>query len=70
MLVSQDKIESKDISLLYMNPKNRPSFMPLITDIGLDTNGTLKNEFGSGFFDESIRLSRELFKPKKNDDEE
>ena len=70
LLVSQDKIESKDISLLYMNPKNRPSFMPLITDIGLDTNGTLKNEFGSGFFDESIRLSRELFKPKKNDDEE
>lgn len=70
LLVSQERIDSKDISLLYVNPWNRPSFMPSITDIGFDTDGTLKNEFGSGFFDESLRLSRELFKHKTNDDEE
>ena len=70
LLVSKKDIESKDISLLYINPLSRPSYLPVITDIGLETDGTLKNEFGSGFFDESLRLSKELFKPKTEDDDE
>ena len=70
LLVSQKEIDSKDISLLYVNSASRPSYLPVIMDIGLETDGTLKNEFGSGFFDESLRLSRELFKPKTDDDEE
>lgn len=70
LLVSQKEIDSKDISLLYVNSASRPSYLPVITDIGLETDGTLKNEFGTGFFDESLRLSRELFKPKTEDDEE
>lgn len=70
LLVSQKEIDSKDISLLYVNSASRPSYLPVITDIGLETDGTLKNEFGSGFFDESLRLSKELFKQKTEDDEE
>lgn len=70
LLVSQKEIDSKDISLLYVNSASRPSYLPVIMDIGLETDGTLRNEFGPGFFDESIRLSRELFKPKTEDDEE
>lgn len=70
LLVSEKEIDSKDISLLYINSASRPSYLPVIMDIGLETDGTLKNEFGSGFFDESLRLSRELFKPKTDDDEE
>ena len=70
LLVSQKEIESKDISLLYVNPASRPSYLPVISDIGLETDGTLKNEFGTGFFDESLRLSRELFNPKTEENEE
>ncbi len=70
LLVSQKEIDSKDISLLYINPKSRPSYQSMITDIGIDVDGSLRHEFGSGFFDESLRLSRELFKPKTEDDEE
>ena len=70
LLVSQKEIDSKDISLLYINPKSRPSYQSMITDIGIDVDGSLRHEFGSGFFDESLRLSRELFKPKTEEDEE
>lgn len=70
LLVSQKEIDSKDISLLYINSASRPSYLPVITDIGLETDGTLKNEFGSGFFDESLRLSKELFKHRTEDNEE
>lgn len=70
LLVSQKEIDSKDISLLYVNSASRPSFLPTITDIGLNPDGTLKNEFGKGFFDESLKLSKELYKPKTEDDEE
>ena len=70
LLVSQKEISNKDVSLLYVNPVDHPSYLPIITDIGLDEDGILKNEFGQGFFDESMRLSKELFKPKSKDDEE
>lgn len=65
LLVSQEEIENNNISMLYINPTNRPSCLPIIIDIGIDTDGTLKNEFGTGFFDESWRLSKELYRPKK-----
>ena len=68
LLVSQKEIMNDDISLLYINPASRPSYIPVITDIGLEEDGTLKNEFGPGFFDESLRLGNELFKNKVDDD--
>ena len=70
LLVSKKDIECNDVSLLYINAANRPSFIPAITDVGLNEDGTLKNEFGKGFFDESILLSKELFKLKQEEDEE
>ena len=68
LLVSQKEIMNDDISLLYINPASRPSHIPVITDIGLEEDGCLKNEFGSGFFDESLRLGNELLKYKEDDD--
>lgn len=70
LLVSQQLINNDDVSLLYVNPIDRPMYEPVITDIGLDSDGMLKNEFGRGFFDESLRLSKELFNPKTENDEE
>ena len=70
LLVSQKMISNEEVSLLYVNPTDRPSYIPVITDIGLESDGVLKNEFGPGFFDESLKLSRELFKSKSEDDEE
>lgn len=70
LLVANKEIESNSLSLLYVNSKNRPSYLPVISDIGLEDDGTLKNEFGTGFFDESIRLSRELFKHRPLSNEE
>ena len=70
LLVAQKQISNNDISLLYVNQKDRPSYIPSITDIGIETDGTLRNEFGTGFFDESLRLSEDLFKIRGNDNEE
>ena len=70
LLVSQEEIGIDNISLLYVNQKSRPNYLPVLTDIGINEDGTLKNEFGKGFYDESLRLSKELFNFKKEDDEE
>jgi predicted ATPase len=65
LLVSDKSISNNDVSLLYVNSASRPEHIPAITDIGLDSDGSLKNEFGPGFFDESLRLSRMLFRQIK-----
>lgn len=70
LAVSQEEIQSNDIALLYVNPKKRAAYLPVISNIGLDSDGTLKNEFGPGFFDEGLRLSRELYKSKGATNEE
>lgn len=70
VLVSSEKVDNNLISLLYINPASRSEYLPLLTDIGIDKDGMLKNEFGTGFFDESLRLSRELFKSKTDDYED
>lgn len=70
LLVSQKKIKNKDVSLLYVNPQKRPSYMPAVNFIGIEPDGALGNEFGTGFYDESIRLSNELFKSMKDKNEE
>ena len=70
LLISQKELNHDAVSLLYVNSPTRPEYIPLITDIGIKSDGTLKNEFGIGFFDESFRLSKELFSNKNNDDDE
>ena len=68
LLVSHKEINNEELSLLYVNPASRPSYIPVLSDIGLEEDGTLKNEFGPGFFDEAIRLGNELFNNKVDDD--
>ena len=70
LLISKKAIGHNVVSLLYVNSPCRPEYIPLITDIGIKPDGTLKNEFGEGFFDESFRLSKELFSNKNDDDDE
>ena len=70
LLVAQKVIKNEDVSLLYVNAQNRHSYTPAISDIGIDPDGTLKNEFGPGFFDESLRLSKELFRTNEDDNKE
>ena len=65
LLVSDKAIGNNHVSLIYVNSGTRPEYQSVITDIGIDSEGLLKNEFGAGFFDESIRLSRDLFNKKK-----
>lgn len=70
LLVGKKEIDNDNVSLLYINSQSRPNYLPVVTNIGIQKDGMLKNEFGSGFFDESLRLSRELFKSKIDDYEE
>jgi hypothetical protein len=69
ILVSQNQDICHHISLLYINGKNRPKYKDAIDNIGINEDGTLKNEFGKGFFDESLNLTRELYNSKVVSDE-
>ena len=62
LLIAQKEISSDNVSLLYVNPINRPSYLPAISNIGVDADGLLRNSFGTGFFDESTLLSNKLFR--------
>lgn len=70
LLIARETIENDSVSILYVNGKNRPSYMPLVKSISVDKDGNLEDVFGPGFFDESIRLSKELFHLNIKDDEE
>lgn len=65
VLVKEQTLNSNHVSLLYVNSADKPVYEPLVIDIGLNENGTLKNTFGSGFFDEATQLTRELIKDDK-----
>ena len=70
LLIARETIENDRVSILYVNGKNRPSYMPLVKSISVDKDGNLEDVFGPGFFDESVRLSKELFQLNIKDDEE
>lgn len=69
LLIAQEHICNESVSILYVNSKNRPSYMPLVKRIGVDEDGNLEDVFGPGFFDESFKLSKELIKANIKDDE-
>lgn len=69
LLIAQEHICNESVSILYVNSKNRPSYMPLVRRIGVDEGGNLEDVFGPGFFDESFKLSKELIKANIKDDE-
>ncbi len=65
LLVAKEKINSEDISLLYVydpDENKRPDGEPQIKDIGICSDGYLNESFGPGFFDEASSLSRQLLK--------
>lgn len=70
LMVSENLVNNDNVSLLYLNSSDRPKHLPLVMDIGMNADGTLKNEFGNGFFDEAIRLSKDLFKNNLSGHEE
>lgn len=70
LLIARETIENDSVSILYVNGKNRSSYMPLVKSISVDKDGNLEDVFGPGFFDESVRLSKELFHLNIKDDEE
>jgi hypothetical protein len=70
LAVSHEEISSDEIALLYVNSKKRASYLPIISNIGINNDGMLINEFGPGFFDEGLRLSRELYKSQRDTNEE
>lgn len=69
LLIAREAIENDRVSILYVNGKNRPSYMPLVKSISVDKDGNLEDVFGPGFFDESVRLSKELFHLNIKDNE-
>ena len=70
LLIARKTVDNDHVSILYINSKDRPSYMPLVNRIGVDSEGNLEDVFGPGFFDESIRLTKELIKANIKDDEE
>ena len=70
LLIARETVDNDHVSILYINSKDRPSYMPLVNRIGVDSEGNLEDVFGPGFFDESIRLTKELIKANIKADEE
>lgn len=65
VLVASKKLMSNQISINYLydpDPHRRPDNEPQVKHICIKENGGLTARFGTGFFDESTRLSTELFK--------
>lgn len=63
-LVASKKVNSKDISLVYVydaDKENRPLYTPQVQLIVINPDGSLNGDFGTGFFDEADNLSMSLF---------
>lgn len=63
-LVASKKINSKEISLLYVydaDKEKRPLYAPQVQLIDINPDGSLNGDFGTGFFDEADNLSMSLF---------
>lgn len=56
-LVAKGAISPDDIAIYYIDNKDGSS---TIKEMELRKDGILKNDFGSGFFDESVRLTMQL----------
>lgn len=58
----EEKLDNEDISVLYVYSPNEAERTgePQIKTIGICSDGYLNDSFGSGFFDESTSLSKQL----------
>ncbi len=62
-LIAKKSIETKDVSLYYIyNRNNIPQNLKQIQKIDINDDGSLSQDFGSGFIDEADNLSLELMK--------
>lgn len=62
-VAKQISVSSANVNIYYFELENGST---TIRQIGLDRNGFLKNQFGSGFYDESQKLIEELYRVKEN----
>lgn len=68
ILVASKVIKQEAISILYVYDKKRlPLYIPHVKEIGINGDGRLDDNFGSGFFDEADNLALKLLNPKMED---
>lgn len=66
-LVAKNKLKVKDSVIYYFNdPNNIPTGEPQVKKIEILEDGSLSDDFGSGFFDEAANWELELLRLKKN----
>ena len=62
-LVARKELKQDEVSLQYVydaNPEKRPKGEPHVKNIEIREDGTLRDAFGSGFFDEADNLAMDL----------
>lgn len=66
-LVAKGEMKKEDIVIYYFNdPNNIPADEPQVKKIEILEDGSLSDDFGSGFFDEAANWELELLRLKKN----
>ncbi len=66
-LVAKGEMKKEDIVIYYFNdPNNIPAGEPQVKKIEILEDGSLSDDFGSGFFDEAANWELELLRLKKN----
>ena len=61
-LVAKGEMKKEDIVIYYFNdPNNIPAGEPQVKKIEILEDGSLSDDFGSGFFDEADNLAINLF---------
>lgn len=65
-LVGKKTIEAQKVKIFYFNKlKEKKGISPIVQNIDILEDGSLSQNFGSGFFDESDNLAIDLFNLKK-----
>lgn len=66
LLTAERHVSEKDISIYYFNDILEKNSEQKIIDIKINSNGSLTNDFGEGFYDEATELKYQLLKFKNN----
>ncbi len=60
--VAKKEIQSEDVNIYYLyNPEEIPKGRKQVERIRIDEDGSLDNDFGTGFFDEADNISIDIF---------
>jgi predicted ATPase len=61
LLVAKEEVSGEDVSILYVNsPEDVREENEFVRSITICKDGYLEGDFGPGFYDEAIKLSRQL----------